>query len=280
MLSDYLLTDRHIQVADEALARLLFGFEDAPNRMSASDGLLQEPICSVCRMAQTGQHGVESLTAAHPVTHVLSLTRHQAAILMADDSFEHATLRGASDEALSELMLLAVYSRLAYFQTVFVHGALVDVPGVGGLMFVGHSGVGKTTQAMLWEAYRGADIINGDKVFLAMRPDAPQTVLAYGSPWRGSSPYCINRRVPLRAIIVLRRRPEKYIRRLTELEALSAYVPHIFMPGWDPRLTACVMETLDTMIPLVPVYEMSCAPDVTAVDMADEAVFAFAGKGD
>lgn len=272
MNQDFLITDYIVQVGDGALARLLLGFEYGSERESASDGFAQEPICSIYRSSEQTLHGVESMTPEHPVSHVMGLTRDPSAVVMADDLFEQITVRGFRSEGLREAMLIGIYSRLAYFRTLFMHGALIDVPDYGGIMFIGPSGVGKTTQAVLWSQLRGADIINGDKVFLGLREDRPNELLAYGSPWRGSSPYCLNRRVPLRAIVHLTRSPEKGIRRLSEWEGLSFFATATFMPNWDVRLTEKVMDTMNDALPLVPIFDMSCEPDESAVLMAEQAL--------
>ena len=57
---------------------------------------------------------------------------------------------------------------------------------------------------------------------------------------------------------------------------MTAYIPRIYMPGWDDRLTEMAMDTLNDMLPLVPVYEMSCHPDASAVEMVERAVL---GRG-
>lgn len=267
-IADYIL-----QVADDALARLLLGFEYETESKSASDALAQEPICSIYSSSGVTLHGVESLTPDYPVSHVLGLTRDVSAVTLADDLFERITVRAHGAEGKREAMLLGIYSRLAYFRTLFMHGALIDVPDYGGIMFIGPSGVGKTTQAVLWHQHRGADIINGDKVFLGLREECPGELLAYGSPWTGSSPYCINRRVPLRAVIHLTRSDEKNIRLLSELEGLSVFMKAMFLPNWDVRLTERVMDSMNDMFPLVPIYGMSCKPDETALDMVEKALF-------
>lgn len=259
------------------MRRLLLGFEHVEAMPSSGtenvchDG---EEICTVYGTKGLSQHGVECLTASHPVHHVLGLTRCPSAVLQADADFRHLTVRAEDDEGLSESMLIGIYSRLIHYKTVFFHAALVDAPDLGGVMFIGRSGVGKTTQARLWHRRMGADIINGDKVFLGLRPEFPGQVMAYGSPWRGSSEYCINRRVPLRGIVSLVRRDEQYIRPLSPVEALGAYMPAVYMPGWDIGLTEMVMETLDEMLPPVPIFEMSCDISSAAVRMAAEALSA------
>ena len=254
------------------MSALLTGFECDSERTSASDPCGQEPICSVGIADIPPIHGVEQLDSDFPIRHVLTLTRYSDAVLVADDRFERATLRALQPCGLEDLLLLAVYSRLTYYRTLLVHGALIRDPELGGILFVGRSGVGKSTQAAIWKMLRNAEVINGDKVFLAPSEEDPHTVYAYGSPWKGSSPYCVNCRVPLRAVIDLNRETEHYIRPLNELEALSACMPAVFLPNWDVRLTEMVLETLDTLLPQLSVYRMSCTKDANAVEMAARAL--------
>jgi hypothetical protein len=50
-------------------------------------------------------------------------------------------------------------------------------------------------------------------------------------------------------------------------------MPSVFMPNWDVRLTEKVMETVDLMLPRVPIYQMSCDKDQSAVDMVKAVLF-------
>lgn len=268
MTSKFLIVDRIVQIDGWVPSDLFGDFACDSENTSAPDSCNQEPICAISMPVAESVHGVENLTPAFSVSHVLTLNRDPSAFLLADADFSKAALRAIRPEGLLDLMLLAVSSRLAYYRTVLSHGALIDLPGYGGILFTGRSGVGKTTQAELWAQHCGAEIINGDRVFLGVREEHPDTVFAYGSPWRGSSPYCVNRRVPLRAVIDLTREVNKYIRPLGELQALSACMPAVIMPVWDTRLTEQVMDTLDAILPRVPFFGMSCSKDETAVEMA------------
>ena len=267
MNNRFLIADQTVQVEDSALSALLAGFESDSENQSASGPCDQEPICSVGIASIPPLHGVEQLDSDYDVRHVLTLTRHPDAVLLADDLFTRVTLRSRYTEGLSDLLLLAVYSRLTYYHTVFVHGALIDDPELGGIMFVGRSGVGKSTQAQIWNLLRRAEVINGDKVFLSVKPEAPDEIFAYGSPWMGSSPYRVNKRVTLRAIVYLERAEENSICKLEDPEALMTYMPSVFMPNWDIRLTERVMDTLDLMMPRVPIYRMSCGMDSSGLVM-------------
>lgn len=260
-----LIANHAIQTADGNICRLLSDFME--------ENAQQTPVCRVERTTGVHQYGVVRLTPDDlDIQHTFSLTTNQNVFMMANRDFTHSVIYAPTrnDESLMEMVLVAVYSRLAYYKTAFVHASLVDTQGEGGVMFVGRSGIGKTTQARLWESFRGAEIINGDKVFLTLDG---QTVTAHGNPWHGSSPYCLNKKVPLKGIVVLDQAPTNTIRRLSTIEALSQYVPHIFLPQWDKELTDMVMQTIGEMLPLVPVFRLACRPDEEAVQMTHDAIF-------
>lgn len=265
-MSHALIANHAIQTADGNLCRLLSGFmEENPQ---------QTPICSVEMIPGVAQYGVIRMMPEDFVpAHIFSVTADRRGVLMSNEDFTKSAICAPvqSTEALMELFLVAAYSRLAYYDAAFVHASLVDTMGEGGVMFVGRSGIGKTTQARLWNQFRGAEIINGDKVFLTL--DGDGTVTAHGNPWRGSSTYCLNKSVPLKGVVVLDQAPTNTIRRLSTFEVLSQFVPHIFLPQWDKGLTDMVMKTIASILPLVPVFRLSCRPDEEAVQMTHDAIF-------
>jgi hypothetical protein len=93
-------------------------------------------------------------------------------------------------------------------QGMILHSALVNWDGKG-LIFTGPSGIGKSTQASLWERYRQAKILNGDKG--GIRKEGEEW-LAYGFPYAGSSQIFINESVPIKAIVGLRQAKQNQIK--------------------------------------------------------------------
>ena len=150
-----------------------------------------------------------------------------------------------------------------------MHAALVSKHN-RGLMFLGPSGIGKTTQAELWNKYRDALIINGDIVFIQETENA---FLGWGTPWHGSSPYCENTSVPVHVMIVLKQAQENSIRELSGFEKVTAVSNSVFYPQWLENGMELCLETLDHLLSSVPVYELSCRPDEDAVRITEEAVF-------
>ncbi len=167
------------------------------------------------------------------------------------------------------LPLAAICSRLAYFSTVLLHASFVEYDG-RGIVFTGPSGVGKTTQAQLWQNHLGAQIVNGDKVFIRCAEDS---VFAYGLPWKGSSPYCLNRKAPVSAVAVLRQAEENSIRKLNAVEATELFLPHVFLPHWDDKCLNEALDTFEKILKRVPVFVLECRADEDAVRLLHDTVF-------
>lgn len=196
--------------------------------------------------------------------------RYKQDIFLVDFEWENAKILAVhSQESFDVFMNQLFYSVAVKKQMLQIHSSLVDYKG-RGLMFLGPSGIGKTTQAELWNKYRDALIINGDVVFVQETPDA---FLGWGTPWHGSSPYCENANVPVRAMIVLKQAEENSIRELTGFEKVTAVSESVFYPRWLEGGMELCLETLDHLLTAVPVYELRCRPDEDAVRITEEAVF-------
>lgn len=211
-------------------------------------------------------YGVEYRREEPEYPHLFMSRKHPGVRLLADRTWGHMIIEGVSRsfEGVMEVFLTAFYSRLALEGCLLVHASCVSYQGEG-LVFTAPSGTGKTTQAELWNQWKGAEILNGDKVILECRNGR---CFAWGSPWKGSSPYGLNKSVPLRAVVVLAQGRENVIRRLEGAESVSLFYPHIFWPSWDGECAVGAMETLDVLMNQVPVYHLSCLPDRSAVHTA------------
>lgn len=167
------------------------------------------------------------------------------------------------EEVALELFVAGFYSYMSKKQTLLMHASAVEYEGQG-IVFTAASGVGKTTQAELWAKYKNAKILNGDKVFLKQEEDG---IHAWGSPWKGSSPYACNESAKLRAIVVLEQAKENSIQKLNVLESIQYFVPHIFFPCWDEECERAVLTFLDKVLEETAVYLLKCRPDEEAVEL-------------
>ena len=148
-----------------------------------------------------------------------------------------------------------------------IHCSIVEYKGVG-ILFLGPSGIGKTTQAERWAEYRNALIINGDIGYVE---DTGNGFLAWGTPWHGSSPYCVNTSVPIVAMVVLKQAGENRLRRLSGFEMVTEVSGSVFYPTWlEDGMELCT-ATLNDLLTTVPVYLLENKADEEAVNLlADE----------
>lgn len=175
-----------------------------------------------------------------------------------------------NSKAVFELILVGFYSYIVNRGGVLLHASLVDIGGEG-IAFTADSGVGKTTQAVLWEKYMGAEILNGDKVILEC--DKNGRVYAWGSPWKGSSPYGINKKTKLKAIVVLGQGKYNKITRLDTASSSALFLPHVFYPYWNESGVESLMNSLDICMRNVSVYHLVCKPDEEAVSITKERIW-------
>lgn len=178
-------------------------------------------------------------------------------------------LLDGKEDGLEGTLITAIMTHLSTRGGLMLHTSLVDYRGKG-ILFVGPSGIGKTTQAELWMKYRDAVIINGD---MALVGEKDGVFTGYGCPWHGSSPYCENRQVPLAGIVVLEQAKENTLERLHGVAMIERMMRNIFLPHWYQKGAEAAMETVDHLLSTVPVYLLKCRPDEEAVAMLERALF-------
>ena len=196
--------------------------------------------------------------------------RNETEVFLANEDWSLICMLFAQNpERISECLEQIFYTHAVQRRMLQLHSSLIDFQGQG-LMFLGPSGIGKTTQAELWNRYRDARIINGDIVFVQEKEDC---FLGWGTPWHGSSPYCENASVPVKALVVLKQAPENSIRELTGFEKVTAVSNSVFYPQWLENGMELCLETLDHLLTRLPVYELCCRPDEEAVKLTEETIF-------
>lgn len=141
------------------------------------------------------------------------------------------------------------------------HCSFVERDGKA-ILFTAPSGVGKSTQADLWNQFRGTSIINGDRSAVCCTDSG---VVAAGIPFSGSSAYCENRILPLVCVVYLSQATDTSIRRLRGTEAFLRIWEGCSINTWDREDMVRVSEAVTRVVSTVPVYHLSCTPDESAV---------------
>lgn len=216
-------------------------------------------------------YGIEYCITSSEYPYLISSQKDQTARMLAAGRWDKLIVEGcgSNEDALMELFLTGFYSYASFQGNILMHASSVKWNSEA-IIFTASSGTGKTTQAELWEKYKNALILNGDKMFVKCFPDR---CFAWGSPWRGSSPYAVNEKSPLKAIVVLRQAATNSIRQLGGMEALEYVAPHLFYTSWSQDSVKAIMKSFDCLLNSTPVYLLSCRPDREAVEMTCSAIW-------
>lgn len=212
-------------------------------------------------------HGLENYRIKEDAQFVF---RIEMDIMLADESKRKIVVLPVKNIGHFNRMFFHIfYIHAVQYKMLQFHSSIIKM-NTYGLMFLGPSGIGKTTQAELWNRYRDALIINGDVVFVQ---ETEAGFLGWGTPWHGSSPYCENTNVPVYAMIVLKQSEVNSIRELTGFEKVTAVSQSVFYPRWIDNSVELCLETLDHLLTKIPVYELSCRPDEDAVCLTEQTIF-------
>lgn len=159
---------------------------------------------------------------------------------------------------LRTLPMRAIFQQ---FGTLFFHAAQIAVKETG-ILFTAPSGTGKTTQAKLWETYRGARRICADRTLVRRLPEGWRT---FGYPLDGSEPICSEEEHALGAAVLLRQGQQNQVVRLNGRHAIAALMPQMVIDGWSAEAKAREIELLANLLEEIPVYQLTCTPNEMAV---------------
>lgn len=159
-------------------------------------------------------------------------------------------------------------AQLILFQNAFfIHSSFIGVCGKA-ILFSAASGVGKSTQAALWEKHRNAEIINGDKAGILVENGA----YACGVPFCGTSGICKNKTLPLGAIVLLSQSEQNSVRRLTGAKALQGVLQNVYLDLLAPNERQKIFDLLIELLGTIPVYSLACTADENAVIALEKAL--------
>ena len=156
---------------------------------------------------------------------------------------------------------LALEKILVGHGSIILHASYVAYKGKA-ILFTAPSGTGKSTQAALWEKYKGAEIVNGDRVIIREGRDGYE---ACGIPVCGSSDICLNRTLPVAAIVYLQQGPDNLVHTMRFTERVKRLVSETTISFFDHDFVEKALEILQQVAAQVPCYYYSCTKDAEAV---------------
>lgn len=152
---------------------------------------------------------------------------------------------------------------------IAVHASLIEKNGLG-ILFTGPSGMGKSTQAILWQKVLDADFIIGDRPVLRLIDGA---WFGTGMPWDGKDRILRQKSVRLAAIISLEQGDENEITCMNRKDAMKVLLMQAALPMWDGKATDAVIGLLGDLSGKIPFYHLKNRADRECAEMTYKAIF-------
>lgn len=189
-----------------------------------------------------------------------------AVSLQKEDRKLAVTIHSSYKEWMSHDTIFASLLMLEKFMlekdSLILHSSYTCTDGKA-LLFSAPSETGKSTQSALWEQYKGARTINGDRSLLYQKEGQ---WVADGWPVCGDSGICKKEAYPIQAVVMLRQAKENKAYRLKPMQAFQEIFSQITVNGWNREFQGKVMDLLERLIQDVPVYCLECNISKEAVE--------------
>lgn len=164
--------------------------------------------------------------------------------------------------------LFALERRLVSRDSLILHCAYMVYQGEA-ILFSAPSETGKTTQANLWEKYRGSRTVNGDRALLGKRNGR---WIAQGWPVCGTSEVCHNEEFPIRAVVMLSQAKENRAEQLPPGRAFPLLYSQITVNKWNRKDHLHAIDLIQELAEEVTVFHLGCTISEEAVDCLEKAL--------
>lgn len=199
-----------------------------------------------CQMGEMRLLGRKALDAVYARYQEISASEAQILLMQKEISKLYV------DTAFSSLF--AFERQMIQRDSLILHCAYVEYHKKA-ILFSAPSGTGKSTQAKLWERYRGSRTVNGDRALLRIIDGVWS---ACGWPVCGSSGICEVGDFPINTIVMLRQGKDNHVERLSPIQAFSQLYAQITINQWNCVFVQHVMELIENLIGQIPVYQLTC----------------------
>lgn len=145
---------------------------------------------------------------------------------------------------------------------LLIHSAGAEISGKG-FLFLGESGIGKSTFSGLLEEYLPESVVCDERV--SCRPVEGGWIMS-GTPWFSSAEISRRRTAPLAGLVFLEQSKKNNIRQITSAEALPRMLPLISVDWQNKELSDRGINALDDLLSSVPAFNFSFQKSSSAAE--------------
>lgn len=178
--------------------------------------------------------------------------------------------REEEKKSLDFILPYLAFEKLLWLNKRFIlHSSSIQYQGKA-IAFIGDSGVGKSTQASLWQQYEDVQMIAGDRSGIYLNGSE---VYICGIPFDGSAHCFTNFVSPLVGVVVLKQGQEEVLERLNVREAFKEVYSQMTINTWNEKFNKDVIDFCFQVITQIPVYRLTCRISKNAVDVVRRELF-------
>jgi len=152
-----------------------------------------------------------------------------------------------------------------------VHALSVEMQGKG-VLFLGKSGVGKSTLAKQMQLSGTGTVINDERAIVCLTPERFDI---YGTPYLNDLGVARNEKAPLSGLYFLQQDAQDSIEELRPAVALTKLLTVSSVPWFDKDYMDSILATLEKMVTTVPAYLLRCKKGQGVVDLIQQHVSGF-----
>lgn len=189
---------------------------------------------------------------------------YAASVQTGERSYQIIFARWVETQLVADTIFLAPFAlerQMIRDGSLILHSAFIQYKG-RAVLFSAPSGIGKSTQAGLWEKYMRTETVNGDRALLVRRKNG---WYAEGWPVCGSSEICKNQRWPVQAIVMLGQSAENKVKALKGMQAFREVMPQITVNRWNRDMQNSVLDSMEMLLNEIPVCRLMCSISEEAV---------------
>ena len=155
------------------------------------------------------------------------------------------------------LMENIIVNILARGKGTLVHGCAILDNGIGRL-FMGKSGMGKSTMARLWAVSKGVTVLSDDRVIIRQNKDR---FWMYGTPWHGEAGFSSPNTVPVDKIYFIRHSNRNEAQLLKTFDAISRALINSFPTFWNTSGMEFTIDFFADLCNEIPCYDLGFQPE-------------------
>lgn len=151
---------------------------------------------------------------------------------------------------------------------IILHGSYI-IHDNKAIIFCGRSGIGKSTQADLWEKYRDAEIINGDKCIIY---EKDRKLFASSLPMCGTSGICKNKIAQVGAVVFLGQSDKNEVLELSPAEKVGNLIKNSVYDVWRKADLIKTIDLCSVFFNKTKIVSYECRADKSAVEFLKEVI--------